>query len=393
MRRNFIVNFLLIGLFLSAVGYSILDRYCSVIEFDLDSKNGNYSKLYWSKNGVAFDEAQSVIKSANGAVRNKRFRFVIWTTDFELIALRPIDSTVKYTVNKITLMRGLSWQTWNRGLDFKAWTPLQNISRYRTARRGVTITPSAVDNYITITLPEKEINLYPIGLAIFLSVLLLYSAERNNFTIPSFISRPLVALHWAGAISYLVSMTYRAAVEFQGSYDYLFYHMPFALMNVHKTTYIPHDMLTSVYAGHPPLSHYIQGIFYLLTGSINSLQLNNPFGVIILLSGIYLLNFSTFSFRWFVTAIFAIPLVVLHFRSGVTDLIGGCSICLCFAAVLKLSMEPGYRFKTVFIALVACAYAMLIKFQTWPTVFIIVVLFSWLLVKNQSKIQNSIQKP
>lgn len=383
---------LLVSFFFS-LSYSLLDNFYSKLELDLTSYSGTVSQVYWSKQRDSLSETRVISKNSDLPPGiKKHFSFNIGDANYEVLRLDPIDSATRIVIKKITLARGVTNYTWKSKSDFSQWAPLQNMSQYNPTDRGAILTPTSADNSIYIILPEKTLNIIPIVVCLLTGLLIIYGFHHDVYKIPANFKRIFYWLHTAILGGYFASLTYRCCEEFRVSYDYLFYHLPFALMRVNKTTYIPHDMLTTVFKGHPPLSHLVQGIFYLLTGSINSLQLNSAFGLVCLLLGVYFLNFSQFSYRWFLTAILAIPLVAIHYCSGLTDLIGACFIALAFASVLKFTLEPKLSLRTALSCVFACSCAMLIKFQTWPIIAIVVMLYGLEILRKLYREKTDLSK-
>ena len=74
------------------------------------------------------------------------------------------------------------------------------------------------------------------------------------------VRRGLIAVH--GSLLALIwgYLTLRAFLNLQVDYDFLAYHLPFALMHVGRTSYRPLPHLMVVYEGFPPLAEWMQGL-------------------------------------------------------------------------------------------------------------------------------------
>ncbi len=164
----------------------------------------------------------------------------------------------------------------------------------------------------------------------------------------------------------------RGSLYFNYDWDFLAYHLPFALMHFDATSFRPADYLMEAYYGFPPLVHYVQGAFIVLTGIFSAGVLANG-----LILGILLISLKSLRYRvrWFLTCCFAMPLFVLHIGSSYIDFWVASAVTLLFAASWCL-VHRGLEKRSMLIFLLAILLSMLAKYQAWPFVALLSVIVS-----------------
>ena len=103
----------------------------------------------------------------------------------------------------------------------------------------------------------------------------------------------------------------RSILRLEPRWDTFFYHLPFAAIRGGlDLPYVFNDTLDNIYKGFPPLAHFVQGLLWRITGSVNAT------GCVNLLA---FLAFLIFCYRrlkapfWLVAMIaLTAPLVLIH---------------------------------------------------------------------------------
>jgi hypothetical protein len=166
----------------------------------------------------------------------------------------------------------------------------------------------------------------------------------------------------------------RGFLNFHPGHDFLAYHLPFALMRFGRTTFKPLPGLLAVYEGFPPLADWVQGGLILLTGTLSVSCGIGVVGLAIALVGMKVVHRTDVSLRWYLTALAAVPLVVIHTNVGYIDLWVGAAVLLAFAALARiLAGHPEPRALACF--WLGLTIAMLSKFTAWPFCFLLAAAF------------------
>jgi hypothetical protein len=166
----------------------------------------------------------------------------------------------------------------------------------------------------------------------------------------------------------LLYLLVKGFFEFPIAWDFLAYHLPFALLHYDLTTYSPPDYLMDIFNAFPPLPHLLQGFLIKLTGSFNSASALNAISLIGMILLLKLLN-SGVRLSFFAWLLLSIPLVVIHMTSGYIDLFVGVSVTILFAATREIAMGK-FCTKNMLIFGLALCVAMFSKYQTWPFCFL-----------------------
>jgi hypothetical protein len=180
-----------------------------------------------------------------------------------------------------------------------------------------------------------------------------------------------VFAHWLALASIFGILLVRAFLQFRIAHDVLTYHLPASLRWAGMTTYTPQPLFNEVIAGFPPLCHIIAGFLAWASGRISMAGAQNALvfvGASFCLPGLLQRGFSL---RWYLTAALAVPLVVLHFCSGLVDLGNGAFLMLAFAGLQSLAESQRFRLWPVTALVVGAGGAALSKFQAWPTVCVV----------------------
>ncbi len=157
----------------------------------------------------------------------------------------------------------------------------------------------------------------------------------------------------------------RGVLNFFPAYDFVSYGLPFALMRVGATTFKPFPMQLAKYEGFPPLPDWVAGALILLTGRLSTACGIGVLGLAVALAGVRVLWGPGLSLRWYLTAVTALPLVVIHTNTGSVDLWAGAAVLLAFVALTRILAGDVERPALVCFCL-GLAMAMLSKFTVWP---------------------------
>ncbi|RYE55506.1 MAG: hypothetical protein EOP48_10070 [Sphingobacteriales bacterium] len=168
-------------------------------------------------------------------------------------------------------------------------------------------------------------------------------------------------------------------------WDFIAYHLPFALKRFHMTTFEVSDKLQLFYVGFPPLAQYIQGLIAFIFQD----PFKAPLASFVFLT--FFLMTLKFCFDWFSILLFlglfvTVPLNILHLRSGYIDIYLALSLAACFFTLfgtyLGIDSRKSFKVKMLFVAWTLIT--MLLKYQGWPFVAIFCALFAWLELKSSN---------
>lgn len=172
----------------------------------------------------------------------------------------------------------------------------------------------------------------------------------------------------------------KSFLTFCTSYDFLLYHLPFALDFFNLTTFIPCDSVLALKAGFPLLAEYLQGLLIFISGKLSFASSLNFIGLLLVVL-LTKLNFSqNFSVRWFLSGCLAIPLFQFHITSGYIDLWTG--LWLFYALTSLQVIEIKNRNRAVVTYCIGAGIACMSKMQAWPISIIIAVGLLWRLRKE-----------
>lgn len=186
----------------------------------------------------------------------------------------------------------------------------------------------------------------------------------------SILAHAPAAAHWTALAVGWGYLTVRAFLNFRPDWDFMAYHLPFALMHYGRTSYKPMPHLLQVYQGFPPLAELVQGALILATGRLSAACGIGMVGLAIALVGLRRLRIPGLSLRWYLTALVAVPLVLIHTNTGYIDLWVGAAMTLAFAASERLLAGDLRREAFAWFHL-GLAIAMFSKFTAWPFCFVL----------------------
>jgi hypothetical protein len=170
------------------------------------------------------------------------------------------------------------------------------------------------------------------------------------------------------AILALADIAVRAAVRLELRWDTFGYHLPYAALRGGLS--IPFELSNAMrvsYDGFPPLPHFVQGVLWRLTGSMNAT------GVVNYLAFVGFLTYSQRALRapfWLVTLIsLTAPLVIIHASTSYIDLFGNSFLAAGACSCLYVFLFPDTERRSVFVGgLMALAAAAWCKYTLVPIV-------------------------
>ena len=196
------------------------------------------------------------------------------------------------------------------------------------------------------------------------------------------------------AIALITSILLKAIFDLDNNYDPGWYHLPFA---ARLGGILPREMFVGDekwfeprFDGFPLLAHFLQGVFWRLTGRIQSTNLVSFFSIV----GYFFFLRSYFKVPLYLSAIalFSIPLVLTHATTSFVDLFGnvGVSIMVMMTySFYKNQQLPSA--KELVIAFIGSAIAANTKTQLQPLVFVILIVagirLAWLYLKQKPAIK------
>ena len=181
---------------------------------------------------------------------------------------------------------------------------------------------------------------------------------------------------YAIAFSVAASVFFKVILDVDNNYDPGWYHLPFAgrLGGI-----LPREMFIGDekwfeprFDGFPLLAHFLQGMFWRITGRIQSANLVSFLGIV----GYWFFLKSYFQIPLYlaIIALFSIPLVLNHASTSFVDLFGnvGTSILVMMSyRFYKNRQLP--KFNELFMAFLGGAIAANTKTQLQPLVFVILI--------------------
>lgn len=198
--------------------------------------------------------------------------------------------------------------------------------------------------------------------------------------------RALVTLHGALLLFLYGRMCLQALLIFRCyDHDYLSYHLPEALRLVGLTSYLGRDEVENTVSGYPPLAHFVQGALVWVTGRISAANSLNAFGFLVFLGALFTAFrglVAGFQWRWFLTALLAIPHFSIHFTSGYIDLWAAYGVTLMLAGLFLFSKSES---RAWFLVVIGSAWAVYSKATTWAPILILTLAFTIIVLRHTKK--------
>ena len=188
-------------------------------------------------------------------------------------------------------------------------------------------------------------------------------------------ARKVTAFFKVTPILMIALLLLKGFLVFPDDWDWLAYHLPFALKHFHLTSFVPLKHLEHYYQGFPPLVHYIQGIFIWTTGSFTGGAFANLIALMMLVLAIRITKLQI-DFKFLALLFLGIPHFITHLPSGYIDFFVACSLASAFTYTVWL-LNVNVNFRNVFIVSMSYLIAMTSKYQTWP--FIAIMSFTVIL--------------
>ena len=196
-----------------------------------------------------------------------------------------------------------------------------------------------------------------------------------------------LALIHSSLLLVLVSpVIFRAFFQLDHGFDFLAYHLPFALQYFDLTTY--GSPLEVAKSGFPPLANWFQGLLVFLTGRISMANCTNLLAYIFALIFLKKRLIPHLSLPWFISFSLSIPMIVLHLSSGYIDLWSNIWLFLAVISLLRW-IESSKNSHAIYLC-VFSLLASLSKMQTWPILAILGIVASFFARKKN--IQSTLNK-
>jgi len=172
------------------------------------------------------------------------------------------------------------------------------------------------------------------------------------------------------SFAFFFYLVFRALTQLDlEGYDFLYYHLPFALKMYGATTYQLFPWLDDLYQAYPPMAHAVQGFLVWATGYFPLANSIGALSVLVLLTTIHLGEGRKGTAGFFLLAFLSVPLLVRHTWIGLIDLWVGCFLALSFYCFYKWEKEKrlAWLWRLGLFLAVAC-YS---KYQAWPVAAVI----------------------
>ena len=195
-------------------------------------------------------------------------------------------------------------------------------------------------------------------------------AETTAAPLLSLLKKAGIGIHWLLLSGLFGFFALKAFLQFKPSYDFVWYHLPRALRYFGLTSFTPSPALLERYKGFPPLAEYLQGFLVWSSGRLSAGNAIGFLGLVMALTGIFVIYRTSFSFRWFLTCLLAVPLFVFHLTIGYIDLFTAAMLLLGFAGLCGLSLNQRPILSALVMA-IGLGCAMFSKFQAWPPAIIL----------------------
>lgn len=161
-----------------------------------------------------------------------------------------------------------------------------------------------------------------------------------------------------------VFLILKSALQFSMAYDFMMYHLPFALQKWHLTTYSPFERIVNIHGQLPDFANHLQGLLIVATRRFSSANLVNIIGLALSIVSAKMIFRKEFALQWFLVVFLAIPLCVIHSTIGYIDLFAGEMVLTAFIGMYGIFQKRSVSSHIVFtIGLLA---SVLTRMQTWP---------------------------
>ncbi|NJO98912.1 MAG: hypothetical protein HC764_25370, partial [Pleurocapsa sp. CRU_1_2] len=138
------------------------------------------------------------------------------------------------------------------------------------------------------------------------------------------------------AISLCTLIFLKAVIDVDTNYDVGWYHLPFAARIwgiIPESSFLVGTKVEDRYDGFPLLAHFFQGLFWKLTGRIQSTNLVGYFSLIIYF--FFLRSYFQIPLYLSAIAILAIPAVLTHAATSFVDLPGNIGVAVAVMMIYR----------------------------------------------------------
>jgi hypothetical protein len=196
--------------------------------------------------------------------------------------------------------------------------------------------------------------------------------QVGNFERYNFVADAVAALL---AVLALALVGLRAMLRLELRWDTFWYHIPFAARRGGLgIPYVMPDYLQHRFEGFPPLPHFIEGVLWRVTGSINATGVVNYLALVLFL---YFCH-RKLGARFWIVAIVSLtaPLVLIHAASSYVDLFGNALLAIGTSAFVAMYLFDRFDDRSLLLwgmfGLVGAAWS---KYQVIPVVGAFLVCF------------------
>ena len=185
--------------------------------------------------------------------------------------------------------------------------------------------------------------------------------------------RGLEIILTAIAIVIVTSIFFKAINDLDTNYDVGWYHLPFAARIwgiVPESKFISENLIEHRYDGFPLLAHFFQGLFWKLTGHIQTTNLVGYLSLVIYF--LFLRTYFRVPLYLSVIAIFTVPAVLTHATTSLVDLPGNVGVSILMMITYRWFCQSRLPSRPELLAaFLGAAAAANIKPQLQPLVFVI----------------------
>jgi len=192
--------------------------------------------------------------------------------------------------------------------------------------------------------------------------------------------------HWVVLLVVYSGIALKSLTEFSMAFDQTWYHLPIALRMIGRTSFIPEPFVLMVEQAYPYLAEAVQAFLILVSGRLSASNAVNMVGLLFASVCILMLFGKQFPWRWFLTFLLAIPVLVIHFSIGYNDAFAAFMILIGFAGICGLSLNRK-KGVSAFLIILGLGCAAATKYPAWLPVAILALFscyFFWVRFRGES---------
>jgi hypothetical protein len=182
------------------------------------------------------------------------------------------------------------------------------------------------------------------------------------------------------AIIICVAIFLKAIIDIDTNYDIGWYHLPFSARIwgiIPESSFSSENLVEYRFDGFPLLAHFFQGLFWKLTGRVQSTNLVGYFSLIIYL--FFLRSYFKVPLYLSAIAIFTIPAVLTHAATSFVDLPGNIGVSIAIMMTYRFFSKTTFPSKK---ELLAAFLGAVMAANTKPQLFVL-IFFLWSVVGSR----------